>query len=506
MKTVLKTNLFFICLTFLLCFGISAVSYGQAVVAVDPEESPSPSVGQQLTIQLKISNGRNVAGYDIGVNFDTSALRYVSAANGNYLPSGAFFAPPQVSAGKVTVTATSVSGAALGNSGTLASVTFQVVSVKKSTLRLTDVILSDSNARSLSVRTRNGMVIEGGGGAKWDANSDGQVNVLDLVLVAKSLGTSNARADINGDGRVNVLDLVTVAQHLGETVGGTPPPVVTPPVVTPPKPATRITTPIDGRTMALIPAGEFQMGSNDPESNANEQPVHTVYVDAFYMDTHEVTNLDYKRFVLANPQWQKSRIPSSLQNLKHDRAYLQSWNGNDYPMGKANHPVVDVGWNAAVAYSKWAGKRLPTEAEWEKAARGGKAGLKYPWGNTISTANANYGQRWDGKSILTRRVGSYTANGYGLYDMAGNVWEWCLDAHDKDFYFSSPPRNPLSDVNTIANIDLLNDINATHRTIHRGGSYSDSAPHLRVSTRASRSSTKAVYPYIGFRCVKDVTP
>ncbi|RKU19585.1 hypothetical protein C6500_10470 [Candidatus Poribacteria bacterium] len=230
MKTVLKTNLLFICFTLLICFGISAVSYGQAVVAVDPEESASPGVGQQLTIQLKITNGRNVAAYQVGVNFDTSALRYVSAANGNYLPSGAFFAPPQVSGGKVTLTATSVSGTAPGRGGTLASVTFRVVAVKKSALRLTDVVLSDSNANRLTVRTRNGDVVEGGG-AKWDVTGDGKVDVLDLVTVARSLGSRNARADTNGDGRVDVLDLVVVAKHLGETVGGTPPPVVTPPGV-----------------------------------------------------------------------------------------------------------------------------------------------------------------------------------------------------------------------------------------------------------------------------------
>ena len=106
MKTLLKTNLFFSCFTILLCFGITALSHGQAVVSVDPAESASPGVGSQLTIRLKISNGKNVAGYEVSVNFDTSALRYVSGTNGNYLPSGAFFAPPQVSGGKVTLAAT----------------------------------------------------------------------------------------------------------------------------------------------------------------------------------------------------------------------------------------------------------------------------------------------------------------------------------------------------------------------------------------------------------------
>ena len=122
----------------------------------------------------------------------------------------------------------------------------------------------------------------------------------------------------------------------------------------------------------LIPAGVFQMGSNAPAADNDEQPVHTVYVNAFFMDKYEVTNLDYKKFVLANPRWRKNRIDSAF----HSGGYLRGWNGNDYPSGEANHPVVYVDWYAAVAYAQWAGKRLPTEAEWEYAARGGLSGKK----------------------------------------------------------------------------------------------------------------------------------
>ena len=176
--------------------------------------------------------------------------------------------------------------------------------------------------------------------------------------------------------------------------------------------------------MVLIPAGEFEMGSNVGEWS--EKPMHTVYVDAFYMDKYEVTNLDFKRFVLANPQWQKGRIPKAF----HRGRYLRDWTGNNYPTGKADHPVKYVSWYAAVAYSKWAGKRLPTEAEWECAARGGKSGLRYPWGNDIDSDKANYGNNVGD----TTPVGSYASNGYGLYDMVGNVLEWCLDAYDDNIY------------------------------------------------------------------------
>ena len=251
--------------------------------------------------------------------------------------------------------------------------------------------------------------------------------------------------------------------------------------------------------MVLIPAGAFKMGSDAAEALPREQPVHTVHVDAFYMDKYEVTNLDYKRFVLANPQWQKSRIPASL----HNGNYLKHWAGNNYPSGKQNHPVTYVSWYAAVAYAKWAGKRLPTEAEWEKAARGGKVGLKYPWGNTISSARANYGSNVGDTTV----VGKYSANGYGLYDMSGNVWEWCLDAYDADFYFSSPARNPLSDVNTIANIGLILDdyTNIKLSRVLRGGSWFSSARNVRVAPRSNATPTSTLNR-IGFRCARSVSP
>ena len=327
-----------------------------------------------------------------------------------------------------------------------------------------------------------------------DVNGDGVIDAADVAFVAARLGQSgNTAADVDGDGVVTVADVQLVSDAIGMDGGGTG----REDDDDPPRLPMQITTQPDGRTMVLIPAGEFQMGSED--GRVNEQPVHTVHVDAFYMDTHEVTNLDYKRFVLANPQWQKSRIPRSL----HDGGYLKHWNGNNYAASRTNHPVTFVTWSAAVAYSKWAGKRLPTEAEWEKAARGGLIGKKYPWGNTIDTGKANY------RSGVrdTRAVGSYAANGYGLYDMAGNVSEWCLDAYDADFYFSSPSRNPLSDVNTIANLDLIleNYTNVKSRRSLRGGGWPKTAQNVRVAYRTYGTVTEAISFY-GFRCVKSVTP
>ena len=253
-------------------------------------------------------------------------------------------------------------------------------------------------------------------------------------------------------------------------------------------------TPPEG--MVLIPAGKFQMGSMD---NEDEEPIHPVYVDAFYMDKHEVTNLDYKKFVLANPQWQKARIPRSL----HNGNYLHHWTGNNYPAGRAHHPVTFVSWYAAVTYSKWVGKRLPTETEWEKAARGGLSGMKYPWGNTISSADANYG----GNVGDTTVVGAYPANGYGLHDMAGNVWEWCLDAYNADFYFSSPGANPLSDVNTLSNVNVILDdyTNIKSTRVLRGGSWGSSAQNVRCADRFRGAPPNASTGF-GFHCARAVSP
>ena len=242
--------------------------------------------------------------------------------------------------------------------------------------------------------------------------------------------------------------------------------------------------------MVLIPAGEFQMGSNDGEFD--EKPVHTVYVDAFYMDVYEVTNAQYKEFVDANPQWEKDQIPSRY----HDGNYLKHWTGNSY--GRGDHPVVYVSWYAAMAYAEWAGKRLPTEAEWEGAARGGLLGKKYPWGNLLDPSKANY--RGGG----TTAVGRYLPNKYGLYDVVGNVWEWCLDAYDEGFYKSSPRRNPSVGADGIAQTASRFTTIKSAR-VARGGAWSNSRSALRVADRRSLNPVRADNSS-GFRCAKTVSP
>ena len=231
------------------------------------------------------------------------------------------------------------------------------------------------------------------------------------------------------------------------------------PVITQPDPV-----PVSG-DMVLIPAGTFQMGSNAPEAFIDEQPVRTVNVPAFRIDRYEVTNAQYKRFVDANPQWQKDRIRARY----HDGDYLKHWNRNSYPSGKANHPVVYVSWYAASAYATWIGKRLPTEVEWEKAARGGLVGKKYPRGDSIDANSANYGNGVG----RTSAVGLYPTNGYGLSDMAGNVWEWCSDVYG----------------------------NIENSRVLRGGSWRAHALDVRVSFRGWDAPT-FTSDDVGFRCVK----
>jgi formylglycine-generating enzyme required for sulfatase activity len=235
---------------------------------------------------------------------------------------------------------------------------------------------------------------------------------------------------------------------------------------------TAITNEKDGSELMLIPAGEFLMGSE--EGFAAERPIHRVYLDAFYLGKYPITNLQYKKFVEATGH----RVPYS-DDL---RAELDNWDQEKktYPAGRENYPVVLVSWHDAQAYCVWAGGRLPTEAEWEKAARGGLEGKLYPWGDEINKSLANYDSR-EG----TTPVGSYPPNGYGLHDVAGNVWEWVADWYQAKYYCQSLLRNPQGPEK------------GTVRVL-RGGAWLLFAQFCRVAYRF-RNSPDFRFNLIGFR-------
>ncbi len=225
--------------------------------------------------------------------------------------------------------------------------------------------------------------------------------------------------------------------------------------------------------MFLIPAGTFQMGAVTGDSD--EQPVHTVSLDTFYMDVYEVTNAQYQRFREA------TGYPDS--SLAHNPKF-----------NAPDAPVVGVTWQDASAYAAWAKKRLPTEAEWEYAARGNLIGKRYPGGDIITHDDANFGgtgskDRWK----WTAPVGSFPPNGYNLYDICGNAWEWCFDEYNAGFYSVSPKNNPRFGRESAPK-------NENFRVL-RGGGWSGSPQALRVADRWYHLTSGST---IGFRCVKDV--
>jgi formylglycine-generating enzyme required for sulfatase activity len=220
-----------------------------------------------------------------------------------------------------------------------------------------------------------------------------------------------------------------------------------------------------------------------------EVPAHSVRLSAFYADTHEVTNKEYSIFLKKSKEWLAGRMPPKYDNGK----YLAYWRNEKYRKGEADLPVTNVNWYAAMAYCHWTGKRLPTEAEWEYAARGGLTGAEFPWGNDpADPKRANYGKGGFGKP---GRVGSYAPNGYGLFDMAGNVWEFTADEWGK--YSNADTENPLAGPNVF---DALNFDVITTRRVIRGGSWGGAPLNLRVSYRDSHPPTGSE-AFVGFRCV-----
>jgi formylglycine-generating enzyme required for sulfatase activity len=248
------------------------------------------------------------------------------------------------------------------------------------------------------------------------------------------------------------------------------------------------------RGMVRLPGGTFRMGSDEstlarqfPNVGAGlkamlsaETPAVEVTIPPFWMDRHEVTNAEFRSFVRARPAWRKQQVGGN---------YLQHWNGDEFPAGLAEFPVTFVTWPAALAFAEWAGKRLPTEAEWEFAARGGRYGARYPWGDEEpSPRRANYR---DSGMHAPARVAGYAANPYGLFDLAGNVWEFCLDPW-RDRHPAEAQRQFAADVRRLRDAK-------TERRVIRGGSFDGGAFNMRVTARDSHPADNPT-GFVGFRC------
>lgn len=312
---------------------------------------------------------------------------------------------------------------------------------------------------------------------------------------------------------------------------------------------TNLMKPGDPPGMKWIEGGEFTMGSDS--GPATEKPSHRVKVDGFWIDETEVTNAQFQEFVEKTkyvttaekkPDWEEMKkflppgtekppesqlVPGALVYRSPDRkvplddvtawwSYVPGadWRHPEGPgsdlKGRENHPVVHVAWEDAAAYAKWAGKRLPTEAEWEFAARGGKEKQRFTWGNDAPKDDSNLANIWQGEFPTkntkqdgferTAPVKSFPPNGYGLYDMAGNVWEWCSDWYRADEYSgrgkltanpkgpdkSWDPREPWSPMR-----------------VTRGGSFLCHITYCESYRPAARRGTAADtgLSHLGFRCV-----
>jgi formylglycine-generating enzyme required for sulfatase activity len=229
---------------------------------------------------------------------------------------------------------------------------------------------------------------------------------------------------------------------------------------------------VAGTDSSELPALMARYGTERGELFASEIPRRTVQVRAFRLDRTEVTKAAWREFLRDRPDWRRERLPASA----HDGEYLDGWKGLE-PPGDPLEPVAFVTQESAAAYCSWAGKRLPTEAEWEWAARGGLADPEYPWGGAEpDPALANWHGSRVGRPV---RVASYPPNGYGLHDMAGNVWERLADRW---------PGDSAS--------------GAQSRWVIRGGSYGGSPVNLRVRYRDSHRAGDAG-DHVGFRCARD---
>jgi formylglycine-generating enzyme required for sulfatase activity len=317
--------------------------------------------------------------------------------------------------------------------------------------------------------------------------------------------------------------------------------------------------------MAWIPGGEFLMGSDHQKAQANEKPTHKVKVSGFWMDTTHVTNDQFAQFIKETnykttaeqiPDWEtiKAQLPPgtpkppasvfvagamvfvgtkakvNLNDYSQWWAYVPgaNWRHPSGPKsnidGKGNHPVVQVSYEDALAYAKWAGKRLPTEAEWEFAARGGLNQATYVWGDQLEQEGKLPANIWDvkkqafpvvspkaGGAISTSSVGSFPQNGYGLFDMAGNAWQWVADWYRADYfaiqvneYGNRVIINPLGPSNSYDPTDADTPVNAPKRVI-RGGSFLCNEDYCLSYRPSARRGSDPYNPmsHIGFRLVKD---
>lgn len=307
--------------------------------------------------------------------------------------------------------------------------------------------------------------------------------------------------------------------------------------------------------MVLVPGGTFSMGAVNPvgitdggqEPMGDARPIHRVYVDPFLMDAHEVTNAEFAAFVdatgyvtVAEKAPTREEFPNAPAEMLVAGSIVFAPPGsavarNDYrqwwrwveganwrqPEGpgssiadKDDLPVVHIAWEDAAAYAKWAGKRLPTEAEWEFAARGGRAGLLYPWGNQMQPQGQPVANTFQGQFphndlgedgyVGIAPIGQYSANAYGLYDMGGNVWEWCADWYRPNYYAGQTgavARNPQGPTDSYDPAEP-----GLAKKVQRGGSFlctDQYCTRYMVGTRG-KGEWLSASNHIGFRCVKDV--
>lgn len=308
---------------------------------------------------------------------------------------------------------------------------------------------------------------------------------------------------------------------------------------------------VSHKGMKWIASGTFTMGATDKEGRNDEYPAHQVKVDGFWIDETEVTNAQFAAFVKATnyittaerkPDWEeiKKQLPEGTPKPADDvlvpaaltftppnhpvplnnAAQWWSWtpganwkhpNGPKSSIkGRENYPVVQVSWDDAVAYAKWSGKRLPTEAEWEFAARGGLKNTLYPWGNEPVESGKPKANTWQGvfpnkntdwdKFDALAPVKFFSTNGYGLYDMAGNVWEWVSDWYTPDYYqtlnkLTVNPQGPTKSYDP--------DEPTVPKRVTKGGSYMCNASYCKGYRVASKmkSSPDTGLQNTGFRCV-----